>query len=120
MDIGTEVSGKEVIVETKYPEIVEACTKQNIPLSRVFGRVNDIDNDGAIDCGYPLVDIVNGQIPMDDAGNIMFDSSRVNYAKNLASLHGADSAVKQAIEEAVTAIKAIKGEDGLDVGDIIA
>lgn len=81
----TEVAAS-LRIKSAHGDILKACNKQHIPLSKVFAKAQDTNNDGFYDkFSYPLVrTTINGKIPVDDSGTVVFDMARVKAALKLA------------------------------------
>ena len=113
----SEVAGKIdshiTIIETKYPSIVKACVNQQVPLHKVFARIEDTDHNGYDNASYPLVKLSYGKIPMTSDGHILYDSGNVNYAFNMANMYNASGQVKAAIKDAMSTLHTV----GMDHGN---
>jgi len=100
----TETMGKigdnEIVIETKYPEIVEACKSQGIPVKECFARIKDVDGDGILDLSYPLVSLQNGSLPVTPDNDLIFDPGRVTIAKAYAVKNHESEDVIEKIDDA--------------------
>jgi len=98
-----------VDITTKYPEEVSAANLQNIPLSKVFAKLQDINNDGVMDtAGYPLIKLnAEGEIPMFN-GKIVFDIGRLSAAKAYAVKNHESDDVLDLINSAKASMNAMK------------
>jgi len=97
-----------VNISTKYPEIVEAAQKQGIKVSDVFAKCKDVDGDGIVDASYPMVKLVNSQIPRTDDGTIIFDVGRLSAAKAYSVKNHESEDVVDKIDNAAESMRDLK------------
>lgn len=115
MKLNGMLSGKMVEVSTRYPEVVSACVRQNIPLGKVFAKIEDTNGDEILDASYPLVKInSDGMIPTNSDGDIIFDSGRVVSATAYSQKNNESEDVKDTIEDAREDIAEDSGEEGTE------
>ena len=96
---------EKVTIVSKYPEIVEQCQNQHIPLNQVFAKISKTA-DGTTEVGYPLVSLnASHHIVTDTDGNVMYDAGRLHSAESFSTQHAKElgqhfESVKAAIAKA--------------------